>query len=156
MLDECDLSDLEDVLDESDDEFIPHGNGSESEDNLEVNSEESDIAGATSDVDSDEDAEFIAKSGRVRRSSVPPFTHRHQCNIVTGSPGSTRATDVATRMYEFFNMFLDYEIVDIICTFTNAEASRVVQELNANGAPNRMRIWIDVDPVEITAFFVCC
>jgi hypothetical protein len=31
---------------------------------FEVNSEESDIAGATSDVDSDEDYEFIAKSGR--------------------------------------------------------------------------------------------
>jgi hypothetical protein len=67
-------------------------------------------------------------------------------------------------MYEVFNMFLDDEIVDTICTFTNAEASRVVQELNANAAPNRMKIWIDVDPVEIRAFFgvlliagaVCC
>ena len=53
MLDECGLSDLEDVLSESDDEFIPHGDPSESEDNLEVNSEESDIVGATSYVDSD-------------------------------------------------------------------------------------------------------
>ena len=34
-----------------------------------------------------------------------------------------------------------------------AEASHVVQELNANAAPNRMRIWIDVDPVEIRGFF---
>jgi hypothetical protein len=31
MLDECDLSDLEDVLSESDDEFIPQGDASESE-----------------------------------------------------------------------------------------------------------------------------
>jgi hypothetical protein len=30
-----------------------------------VNSEERDIAGETSDVDSNEDDEFIAKSGRV-------------------------------------------------------------------------------------------
>ena len=74
MLDECDLSDLEDVLSESDDEFIPQGEASESEDNLAVNSEESDTADATSDVDSDEDDEFIAKSGRVWRSSVPPVT----------------------------------------------------------------------------------
>jgi hypothetical protein len=29
MLDECDLSDLEDVLSESDDEFIPQGDTSE-------------------------------------------------------------------------------------------------------------------------------
>ena len=50
MLDECDLNDLEDALSESDDEFVPHGDASESQDNLEVNSEESDIAGATSDV----------------------------------------------------------------------------------------------------------
>jgi hypothetical protein len=65
MLDECVLSDLEDILSESDDEFIPQGDTSESADNLEVNFEESDIAGTTSDVDSDEDDEFIAKSGRV-------------------------------------------------------------------------------------------
>jgi hypothetical protein len=30
MLDECDLSDLEDVLSESDDELIPQGDASES------------------------------------------------------------------------------------------------------------------------------
>jgi hypothetical protein len=65
ILDECDLSDLENVLSESDDEFIPQGDASESENNLEVNSEESDIAGAISDVDFDDDDEFIAKSGRV-------------------------------------------------------------------------------------------
>jgi len=70
------LSDLEDVLSESDEKFIPHGAASELEDNLEVNSEESDIASTTSDVDSDEDDEFIAKSGRVWRSSVPPaYSH---------------------------------------------------------------------------------
>jgi hypothetical protein len=155
MLDECDLSDLEDILSESDDEFIPQGDASELEDNLEVNSEESDIASTTSDVDSDEDDELIAKSGRVWRSSVPPVTHICQCHIITGSPGPTRTTDVATKMYEVFNMFLDVKIVDTICTFTNAEASHVVQELNANPAPNRMRIWIDVDPVEIRAFFLC-
>jgi hypothetical protein len=118
-----------------------------------VNSEESDIAGATSDVDSDEDDELITKSGRVWRSSVPPVTRSRQCNIVTGSPGPTRATDVATTMYEVFNMFLDVEIVDTICTFSNAEASRVVKELNANAAPSRIRIWIVVDPAEIRAIF---
>jgi hypothetical protein len=31
MMDECDLSDLEDVLSESDDKFIPQGDASESE-----------------------------------------------------------------------------------------------------------------------------
>jgi hypothetical protein len=62
MLDECELSDLEDVSNESDDEYTPQSDTSESEDNLEVNSEESDIACATSDVDSDEGNEFMAKS----------------------------------------------------------------------------------------------
>jgi len=56
-------------------------------------------------------------------------------------------------MYEVFNMFLDDEIVDTICTFTNAEASRVIQEFNVNAAPDKMRNCIDVDPVEIRAFF---
>jgi hypothetical protein len=55
-------------------------------------------------------------------------------------------------MYEVFNKFLDDEFVDTVCTFTNAEVSRVVQELSANTAPNRMKIWIGVDPVEIRAF----
>jgi hypothetical protein len=34
MLDECGLSDLENVLNASDDEFIPQADASESEDNL--------------------------------------------------------------------------------------------------------------------------
>jgi hypothetical protein len=59
-------------------------------------------------------------------------------------------------MYEVLNMFLDNEIVDTIFTFTNAEASRVFQELGANAAPNRMKIWIEVHPVEVRAFLVCC
>ena len=55
----------EDVLGKSDDNFILQGDGSESEDNLKLNSEESDIAsGAESDANSDEDNEFIEKSGR--------------------------------------------------------------------------------------------
>jgi hypothetical protein len=49
-------------LSESKDEFITQGYASELEDNLELNSEEGDFAGAISDVDSDENYEFIAKS----------------------------------------------------------------------------------------------
>jgi hypothetical protein len=71
---------------------------------------------------------------------MSPVTRSHHCNIVTGSTGPTRATDFATRMYEVFNMLLHDEILDNICTFTNAEVSRVVQELSANAAPNRMFI----------------
>jgi hypothetical protein len=69
---------------------------------------------------------------------VPPVTRSRQCNIVTGYPGPTSGTDVATTMYGVLNMFPDDEIVDTICTFCSSEASRVVQELNANAAPNRM------------------
>jgi hypothetical protein len=65
MLDECDFSDLEDVLSETDDVFIPQEVASESDDNLEVNSEENNIADEKSNQDSDEDDEIIAKSGRV-------------------------------------------------------------------------------------------
>jgi hypothetical protein len=43
-------------------------------------------------------------------------------------------------MCDVFNMFLDNQTVDTIRTFTNAEASRVVQELNVNAAPNRAKI----------------
>lgn len=75
MLNEYNVSD---VFSKSDDKLIPQGVASESEDNLEVNSEESDIANVSSDVDSDEDDKLIAKSGRVWRSSV---THCCQCDI---------------------------------------------------------------------------
>jgi hypothetical protein len=61
---ECEFSELEDIFCESYKEFIPQGDASESKDNLEVNSEKSDV-GAISDVDTNEDNEFIAKSGRV-------------------------------------------------------------------------------------------
>ena len=61
--------DPEDVLSESTDDFIPQGDASESEDNLELNLEESNIASrAESDANSDEDDEFIAKSGKVSKS----------------------------------------------------------------------------------------
>lgn len=56
-------------------------------------------------------------------------------------------------MSEIFNLFFDDQIFDAICTFTNAEASHVFHDFNANAAPNSKRIWTDVDPVEIRAFF---
>lgn len=40
-------------------------------------------------------------------------------------------------MPEVLNMFFDDQIVDTLCTFTNAEASRVVQDFNVNAAPNK-------------------
>ena len=53
-------------MSESDDNFIPQVDASKSEHNLELNSEESDIAiGTESDGNSDKDNEFIAKSGKV-------------------------------------------------------------------------------------------
>lgn len=82
-------------------------------------------------IDPDED-EFIAKLGRKWTSSVPPVTRRRQCNIVRGSPEPTPATNAATIMSELFNMFFDDQIVDTICTFSNVEASRVVQDFSAN------------------------
>jgi hypothetical protein len=57
-------------------------------------------------------------------------------------------------MFEVFNMFLDDEFVNITCTFTNAEASRVVQELNANPAPKRMFIKLGSSENPVAFFFV--
>lgn len=96
LLDECNVSDPDDVLSESDEEFISQGDTSEAEDTLEMNSEESDISCENSDVDSDED-QFIAKSGRKWPSSVPPLTRRRRYNIVRSS-GPTIATNAATIM----------------------------------------------------------
>jgi hypothetical protein len=105
MLDEC-FSDLEDVLSESDDEFIPQGDASESKDNLEVNSEENDIACATTDVDSDEDNEFIAKSGKMWKSSVHPLTRSRQCNIVTDLLGQRAQLMLQPKCMKFSTCFL--------------------------------------------------
>ena len=122
-------SDPEDVRSESNYDFIPQGDASESEDNLKLNSEESDIAsGAESDANSHEDDEFIAKSGKVCKSSAPPVTSWRSCNIVTGSSGPTRITNNATTMQEVFNLFFDGEIVSAICTYTNIEAARVIKK----------------------------
>ena len=149
-----DESDPEDVLSESNDDYIPQGDASESEDNVELNSEESDIASAEESVDgSDEEEELIAESGRVWKSTVPPVTRRRRCNYVIGSPGPTHVTDNTTTMQEVFNLFFDDEIVEATCTYTNLEATRVIQEINANASSNRIKTWQNVDPVEIRAFF---
>ena len=156
ILDELYMSDPEDILSESGEEFIPqtHGNTSESEDNLEINSEESDVgSGAESDDDSGQFEDFVAKSGKVWKTSRPPATRRRRCNIVTGRPGPTRITENATTMQEVFNMFVNDEILEAICTYTNLEATNVIQEINAKDITNRIRIWKNVDPVEMRAFF---
>lgn len=57
-----------DVSSESNEEYFPPVDVSESEGYLEVNSKESDIDSASSDDNSDIDEEFAAKSGRVWRS----------------------------------------------------------------------------------------
>lgn len=63
MLDECDESDPNDVLGDSDEKFILKVVVSEAEDILEVNPEESNMASENSDGHYDED-QFIAKSRR--------------------------------------------------------------------------------------------
>ncbi|KAG8232837.1 hypothetical protein J437_LFUL010945 [Ladona fulva] len=62
--------------------------------------------------------EFDEENGQVR------CPRCRQCNIFRGSPGPTLATNAATTISEVFSMFFDDQIVDTICTFTNAEASR--------------------------------
>lgn len=61
MLDECDVSAPDDVLSKCDEEFIPQGDASKAEDDLEVNSEESTIASENSDGDSDEHCKIRKK-----------------------------------------------------------------------------------------------
>ena len=56
-------------------------------------------------------------------------------------------------LQELFNLFFDDEIVGAICTYTILGATRVIQEINANAASNRIRIWKNVDPVKIRVFF---
>lgn len=58
MVDECDVSDPDNVLNKSD-ECIPQGDASQGENNLEANSDDSSIASEDFDGDSNE---FIAKS----------------------------------------------------------------------------------------------
>lgn len=57
------------------------------------------------------------------------MTLRCQCNNVSGSPVRTYAINAATKV---FYIFFDDRIVDTIRTFTNAEASWVVPNFNAN------------------------
>ena len=87
------------------------------------------------------------------KSSTPPVTRRRSCNIVTGSPGPTRITNNATTLQELFNLFFDDKIVGAICTYTILGVTRVIQEINANVASNRIRTWKNVDPVKIRVFF---
>lgn len=118
MLDECDESDPNDISSDSDEKCIPKVVVSEAEDILEVNRKESNMASENSDGHDNEDL-FIAKSGRKRLNVAN----------VTISPGRTYAINAATKV---FYISFDYQIDDTIRTFTNAEASWVVQNFNAN------------------------
>ena len=84
---------------------------------------------------------------------MPPLTRRRHCNIVTGSPGPIRNSDNATTLQKVFNIFLHGKIVEDICTYTNLEATDVVEELNAKAPSSKQKIWANVDPVKLRAFF---
>lgn len=47
------------------------------------------------------------------------------CNIVSETHGLTHLTDGACTIFKVFNLFLDDEIYDTMCTFTAAEGSHV-------------------------------
>lgn len=135
-------------MSESDKEFIP-------QDNIEVNSDESNTGSEHSDGDYDE-YEFIAKSQRKLTSTVAKVTRRWQCKIANGSPRQTPTIIAAVVMAEVFKILFDEQIVPTICIFTNAEASLIVKYFNINAPLNRLSIWIDDAPLETTMFLVSC
>ena len=152
ILNELDLlSDPDDVLSESDENFIPQGDVSKSEDDLEINSEESDIASGTESDEAHSDTEeFIAKLKKVWKTTMPPVTPRRHCNIVIESTGPTQNSDNAITLQEVFNLFLKGKIVEDICTNTNLEAINIIEEINAKTPSNKQRTWANVDPVHLS------
>ena len=85
ILDKLDLlSDKEDVLNKFDEDFMPQGDVSESEDDLEINSEKSKLPVVQNQMMIMlKLRSLLQNQQKVWKTSVPPVTRRCHCNIVT-------------------------------------------------------------------------
>lgn len=143
-----DLSDIEDEYDADFQEIV-----SESEDNLESQSEEdSDELPDESNSEEFHCSQYVAKSG-LKWNSLPFRGSRTPLrNIVNARPGPTPFTEEANDFIDIFNLFITNEMKDIICRYTNEEAKRNYAEWNKK-KPNSPKNWIDLEKGELDCFF---
>lgn len=118
---------------DSDEDFVPREEVSESEDDVEiiVNEEPIDEEPTNEITEIEEPSdEYVSKSG-LKWSTIPkPVTRRLQRNIVIVRPGPTRYVQNAVTPEDIFNLLITDEIKEIICRYTNEEAARYVSSWN--------------------------
>lgn len=152
-----DLTDSDNEIDyedenASDDDFVLQENVSESEDDIDVESEEgTDVEPDSDDQGHIECEEYIARSG-MKWSSTPKRSSRRLArNILDIHPGITPYSRPADTFVEIFNLFISTEIKNIICLYTNQEAERYFTSWN-DKHPHSQRKWKSLDHAELVAF----
>ena len=139
--------------DEDDGNFIAEYT-SETEDNLEIQSEEESDAEPT-DI-GEEDLQpcgpkYVAKSGLEWNSQPFPRTRRQEKNIVNARGGITQYSEGANTFLDIFNLFLTAEMKYKICHHTNQEASRYFDAWNEKNPTNKKE-WKVLESDELDCF----
>lgn len=142
--------------DGSDDEecFIEQ-NVSETEDNLEIQSEEESDEEPEQPENSDNDNKqcprYVAKSGLEWNSQPFRKSKKSQKNIVSAHPGITQYSANCNLITEIFNLFLTTEMKDKICLYTNEEAARYYERWNEKH-PTLQKQWVLLEREELDSF----
>nr|CAH7751841.1 unnamed protein product [Callosobruchus chinensis] len=117
---------------------------SESEDNLEIQSDE-DAEEEPEEIQENDilptAPKFISKSGMEWFSQPFPTTRRLKRNIVKNiRPGITQYSDGDNTFTEIFNLFITTEMKDVICYHTDQEVTKYYDSWNAKnpGKPKKM------------------
>lgn len=126
-------------------------NTSETEDNIDVNSEEKEDAEPTV-VDIGLCPKYTAKSGLAQESQpVSSTSKRRSQNIVSVRPPITKYSESVSSILDFFNLFITAEMKNIICLHTNEEASRFYDNWN-NNHPEKEKNWKTLENDELDSF----
>lgn len=150
--------DLESVADHESDtggeDCFGTENVSETEDNLEIGSEEDSDEELTEQENTNEQVSgsfYTAKSGMIWYKQPFLRTRRMKRNILNTKPGITQHSADANTILETFNLFLTPEIKDIICLHTNQEASRCYDIWNGKN-PTNQKQWTPFERDELDCF----
>lgn len=147
--DQSDYSDIDSTVDIA--ETV-----SEPDDFLEyISEEDTDLEPEISDDNqtgsNNSDVEYTAKSGMKWKAMPAPSTRRKKKNIVNCKPGPTNICDAAVTIKDYFNLLLSDDIKNIICQYTNDEATKYYQKWNAQHSDSQ-KAWKMFDVTEFDSF----
>lgn len=133
------------------DDFLMGECVSDEEDHLEICSEEDPDEEPPEDDGQVTGPNYTAKSGLVWNAHPFPRTRRRQRNIVNIRPGITEYSACVNTLVDCFNLFITSNIKDIICLYTNQEASVHYNLWNLKN-PTKTKQWKTLEHEELDCY----